>query len=379
MAVTFYFPTRLIFSRDAASDLIAELARDDQPRLIFLTDRGILQAGLDQAFMNKLAEAGIPTNVFSDIPGNPNVPDMMPAYEAAKEMGATHVVALGGGSVIDTAKAVGLLLAHPDVDWEDFQWGRAKITTPSYPVIAIPTTAGTGSEVTKVTVIGDRTGFKKGVLHPNVFARAAILDGMLTLSLPPKLTAATGMDALVHAIEAYTGKRASPMTDIFALSAMRAIVTWLPEANRNGSNVAARQAMTEAAAMAGIAFDQSALALAHALGGPLTSTYHLHHGLGVSVLLPATLDFNYPAIPSGRWDALRDALGLPQNAQPADLPVWSRKFIGNLSLPVRLAEVGLQSQDIPKIAEGATRMAMFGNNVRPATVDELIQLLTDNL
>jgi len=379
MSNLFYFPTRLVFSNDAAADLLQELKGDSPPRIMFLTDTGVVDAGLAAPFLQALAAAGIVTETYSQIPGNPNVQDMLPAFQAAHKMSATHVAALGGGSVIDTAKAVGVLLAHPDMDWEDLQWGRAKIERPSFPVIAIPTTAGTGSEVTKVTVVGDHTGFKKGVLHPFVFTRAAIVDGSLALSLPPKLTAATGMDALVHAIEAYTGKRAAPMTDLFALAAIRAIVAWLPEATANGRSLAARQAMAQAAAMAGIAFDQSGLALAHALGGPVTATYHLHHGLGIAALLPATLSFNAPAIPEARWEPLRQALGLAAEARPDVLASWARAFVGQLGLPVRLGEVGLQKADIPQIAQDATRMAMFGNNVRPATVEELIALLEANL
>ena len=378
MSNLFYFPTRLVFSSDSTADLLQELRADSPPRVMFLTDTGVVDAGLAAPFLQALAAAGIVTETYSQIPGNPNVQDMLPAFQAAQKMSATHVVALGGGSVIDTAKAVGVLLAHPGMDWEDLQWGRTKIERPSFPVVAIPTTAGTGSEVTKVTVIGDHTGFKKGVLHPFVFTRAAIVDGSLALSLPPKLTAATGMDALVHAIEAYTGKRAAPMTDLFALAAIRAIVAWLPEATANGRSLAARQAMAQAAAMAGIAFDQSGLALAHALGGPVTATYHLHHGLGIAALLPATLSFNAPAIPEARWEPLRQALGLAAEARPDVLASWARAFVGQLGLPVRLGEVGLQKADIPQIAQDATRMAMFGNNIRPASVEELIALLEAN-
>ena len=379
MANTFHLPTRLVFSNDAAADLVLELKNDSQPKILFLADAGVMAAGLAAPFLQALATAGMTAETYTDCPGNPNVPDVLPAYAAAQRIGATHVVALGGGSVIDTAKAVGLLLAHPGADWEDWQWGRAKIERPGYPVIAIPTTAGTGSEVTKVTVIGDRKGFKKGVLHPYVFARTAIIDGSLALSLPPKLTAATGIDALVHAIEAYTGKRATPMSDVLALAAMRAIVTWLPQAASQGRLLAARQAMSEAATMAGIAFDQSGLALAHALGGPLTATYHLHHGLGIAVLLPAALSFNAPAIPETRWYALRSALGLPQEARPEALAGWARTFVGALGLPVKLSEVGLRKEDIPQIAQDTTRMSMFGNNIRAASVEELAALLEANL
>jgi len=183
----------------------------------------------------------------------------------------------------------------------------------------------------------------------------------------------------VHAIEAYTGKRAAPMTDVFALAAIRAIVAWLPEATANGRNLAARQTMAQAATMAGIAFDQSGLALAHALGGPLTATYHLHHGLGIAALLPAAVSFNAPSITEARWEPLRQALGLPAQAQPDALASWARAFISQLGLPVKLSEVGLQKADIPQIAQDTTRMAMFGNNIRPATVDELIALLEANL
>jgi lactaldehyde reductase len=379
MGKMFYFPTRIIFSDDSVADLMNELESNDPVKVILLTDAGLLKAGIVEPFLKKLSEAGISTEVFSDIPGNPNVPDLLPAFAAAQQLKATHVVALGGGSVIDTAKAVGILLANPEVDWEDLQWGRIKVSNPSFPVIAIPTTSGTGSEVTKVTVIGDRKGFKKGFLHPFVFARTAIIDGSLTLSLPSNLTAATGMDALVHAIEAYTGKRATPMTDVLALGAIRSIVRWLPEATRNGNNLDARQAMSEAAAMAGMAFDQSGLALAHAIGGPLTATYHLHHGLGIAVLLPATLSFNAPGISETRLAELKKALDLPLSPNPEDLANWARKFIGDLGLPTRLSEVGLQKQDIPKIAEGTTHMAMFGNNIRTASEADLISLLETNL
>jgi len=375
MGSLFYFPTRLVYSSDASTDLLQELSGIESPSVIFLTDDGIIAAGIAQNFYNKLKEAGISFEVYHNIPGNPNVQDVLPAVDAAKKAGANCVVALGGGSVIDTAKAVGILLGNPGLDWEDIQWGRAKIEKPPFPVVAIPTTAGTGSEATHVTVIGDHTGFKKGVVHSAVFCKSAILDGSLTLSLPPHLTAATGMDVLVHALEAYLGKRANPMTDQLALGAIRAAVRWLPEATRNGGNLAARKAMIEAAAIAGIAMDQAGLGLVHALCGPLAANYHLHHGLGVAVLLPPVLAFDAPAISADRWETLRDALQMPVSARPADLGDWSNKFLAGINIPTRLGEIGLQRNDIPKIAEGATRMAMFGNNIRVATLEECVSLL----
>jgi len=375
MAYSFHLPTRLIVSSDAAQDLCDLLSSPHESQLLFLTDQGILNAGIAHPVLSRLGEAGISHTLFSEVPENPNVQDVLKALQAARDVAVTHIAAFGGGSVIDTAKAVGILASHPDMNWEDLQWGRTTIQNPALPVIAIPTTAGTGSEVTHVTVIGDSAGFKKGVVHAQVFPKAAILDGGLTLSLPARLTAATGMDALVHAIEAYLGKRANPLTDLYAAAAMQAVVQWLPVAVADGSNLAARKAMILAATYAGIAMDQSGLGLAHALCGPLAGKYHLHHGLGVAVLLPPTLAYNAPLIPSEKWAVLKNGLGLSADAQPQDLGNWAQGFLQRLGLPVLLSELGIQPVDLPKIAEDAGRMAMYANNLRQATLDDCIQLL----
>jgi alcohol dehydrogenase class IV len=183
----------------------------------------------------------------------------------------------------------------------------------------------------------------------------------------------------VHAIEAFLSRKANPVSDIFALSAIRSIVKWLPEAYKNGSNLEARKQMAMAATLAGISFDQSSLGLVHALAGPLCGTYHLHHGLGVATLLPATIEFDAPAIPTERWVSLRDALGLPQDAKPEGLGNFARDLLKTLGMPTRLSEVGLKAEDIPVIAETATKMAMIGLNVRPADVEDCKKVLEAGL
>jgi alcohol dehydrogenase class IV len=180
-------------------------------------------------------------------------------------------------------------------------------------------------------------------------------------------------------MEAFLSKKANPVSDLFALQAIRAIVKWLPEAYKNGSNLEARKQMAMAATLAGISFDQSSLGLVHALAGPLCGTYHLHHGLGVATLLPATLEFDAPAIPADRWDALRDALGLAADAKPADLADFARNLLQSLDLPTRLSDVGLKAEDISAIAESATKMAMIGLNVRPATAEDCQKVLEAGL
>jgi alcohol dehydrogenase class IV len=375
MPHTVYCPTKLIFSDDAAADLARELGVLGAGPVMVITDAGILATGILDRLMPALATGGRAVAIFGDVPGNPGVTTVTAALAAARAAGVTALVALGGGSAIDVAKAVSVLLTHPGVTWEDLQAGRAALKRPGVPLIAAPTTAGTGSEVSHVAVIGATDGFKKGVVHAALFPAVAIVDGGLALSLPPKLTAATGMDALVHAIEAYLGRRANPRMDLLALGALRAIVRSLPVAVIDGANLAARRELAQAAAWAGMAMDQAGLGLCHALCGPLSAHHDVHHGLGNAVLLPAVSAFNASAISAERWSALRHALGLPIEAVPAWLAPWARAFVEQLGLPARLGELGLDGSTFPAIAAEAIRMAMIGNNVRPAGAAECLVVL----
>lgn len=375
MGYTFYCPTKIIFSDSAGDDLARELGEKAEGCVFILADSGIMKAGIPEPIVEKIGQAGWKTVLYGEVKGNPNVNDVDKAVKVAREAGATHIVSIGGGSVIDTGKAVSILLTNEGLDWEDLQWGRASITTVPLPMAAVPTTAGTGSEVTHVAVIGDRKGFKKGVVHATIYPKLTVVDGGLALTLPAKLTAATGMDVLVHALEAYLGKRANTVSDLLALSAIKAVVQWLPVATHHGDSLEARRAMAQAATMGGIAFDQSGLGLCHALGGPLATHYHVHHGLGVAVLLPATLLFNSVAIPEGRWEVLRTALALTPTAKPDVLHDWAQDFLIELGLPTRLSELGVEHSSIEQMANETTRMAMFGNNPRVASVEDCCRLL----
>ena len=375
MAHTVYCPTKLIFSDDAVSDLERELASFGAGPVMVVTDAGILGTGILDRLRPGLGAGRRPIEVHSDVPGNPGVATVAAALSKAQAIGASVLIAVGGGSAIDVAKAVSVLLPHPGISWEDLQAGRAKLSGSRVPMIAVPTTAGTGSEVSHVAVIGATDGFKKGVVHASLFPSIAIVDASLALSLPPKLTAATGMDALVHAIEAYLGRRSNPSMDLLALGALRAIVGSLPEVVADGANLVARREMAQAAAWAGMAMDQAGLGLCHALCGPLSAHHEVHHGLGNAVLLPAVLAFNAPAISPGRWPTLQDALGLPEDAGPDVLAGWARSFVSGLGLPTRLRDVGLDGATFPAIAAEATHMAMIGNNVRPAGEAECLAVL----
>lgn len=377
MAYTVHCPTKIIFSDDARADLRHEIGALPTGPALIITDTGIVSAGILARVLPDIA--GEPFEVFSDVPGSPGVAAVADALEKAKACGAMAIVAVGGGSAIDVAKAVSVLLAHPGVRWEDLQAGRAALTGRRVPLIAVPTAAGTGSEVSHVAVIGAPDGFKKGVVHPSLFPAASIVDPSLALSLPPRLTAATGMDAFVHAIEAYLGRRANPSMDLLALGALEAIVRSLPAAVADGAAIAARREMAQAAVWAGMAMDQAGLGLCHALCGPLAAHHEVHHGLGNAVLLPAVLGFNAQAIPTERWPPLRAALSMPAAAVPAALALWARAFIAGLDLPTGLEQLGLHAADLPSIAAEAQRMAMIGNNPRPAGEAECLAVLTSAL
>jgi alcohol dehydrogenase class IV len=375
MTHTVYCTTKLIFSDDAVADLERELASFGPGPVMVVTDAGLLATGIIDSFIPALASGSRSVEVFSDVPGNPGVSTVAAALAKARAIGTNALVAVGGGSAIDVAKAVSVMLPHADMSWEELQTGQAKLSGSRVLMIAVPTTAGTGSEVSHVAVIGAADGFKKGVVHASLFPSAAIVDAGLALSLPPKLTAATGMDAFIHAMEATLGRRANPSMDLLALGALRAIIGSLPGAVADGADLAARRGMAQAAAWAGMAMDQAGLGLCHALCGPLSAHHEIHHGLGNALLLPAVLAFNAPAIPPGRWPALRDALGLAEAATPDALAGWARSFVGGLGLPTRLRDVGLDGSSFPAIAAEATRMAMIGNNVRAAGEAECLAVL----
>jgi alcohol dehydrogenase len=333
-----------------------------------------------------LSTGGWQAAVFTEVQSNPTVRDVEGALALAKETQAQALVALGGGSVIDVGKATGLLMTNGG-QYAEYQWGDRPITQPILPLIAVPTTAGTGSEMTKVTVIEDEeTHFKRGVLSPHLFAHTAVLDPALTLSLPPHLTAATGVDVVGHAIEAYVGRRANPITDALALEAVRRAWQHLRRATHQGDDLVARQEMMLASTLAGLAFDQSGLGIIHSLAGPVAARYGLHHGLCVGLLLPHGLAYNLPVLPAApapegneagldKRTALLQALGMPASLSDEEVIERVQAWLQDLGLPSTLRQLEITDPDLPSMAEEASRMTLLPNNPRPATADDCQRLL----
>jgi alcohol dehydrogenase len=378
MLFTYHLPTKIIFGQPALEAVKAELAQLQAERVLFVSDPGLVQLGLVAQFTAGLSEAGYAVTPFTEVSSNPTTTEVAAGLALAREQGTQVLIGLGGGSAIDVAKGIAMLMTNGG-DYADYQWGGKAITARSLPLLAIPTTAGTGSEVSRVAVIVDPANpFKKGVLSPLMFPHAAIVDPELTRSLPPRLTAATGMDAFIHALECYIGQRANPYTDQFCLAALETIWTALPQAVSNGNDLAARQAMLLAALWGGTAMDHAGLGLIHALSGPLTGHLHLHHGLSNALILPYALRFNLPAIPPERRARLNRIFGLPGEADGERLVETLTHFVRSLGLPTHLRELNqpLEGIDWAAIAADTTRMVLLQNNPRPVSAADCAMLLT---
>ncbi|HEY53846.1 MAG TPA: iron-containing alcohol dehydrogenase [Caldilineae bacterium] len=377
---TYHLPTKIIFGQPALEALANELDLLEAKRILLVSDPGLADIGLVERIEVGLSNEGRAIVAFTEVSSNPTSTEVAAGLTLARELQAQAIIALGGGSPIDVGKGIAMLMANGGV-YADYQWSGKAITRRSLPLLAVPTTAGTGSEVSKVAVIVDPDRpFKKGVLSPHMFPHAAIADPELTRSLPAWLTAATGMDAFIHALEAYTGRRANPYTDMLALAALETVWWALPEAVADGEDMAAREAMMLAALWAGTAMDHGGLGLIHSLSGPLTGQFHLHHGLTNAILLPPILRFNLPAIAPERRARLKQTFGLAPTAADEALVNALARFVADLGLPTSLSEIAdLSTLDDPAtrdaIVEDTLRMAMTPNNPRQVTADDVETLL----
>ncbi len=379
MATQFYLPVRVQFGAKALSKLADLLVPAD--RVFVVTDKGIEAAGIAGAVTGIVREKGCAYEVFSDVAPNPTSELAAQATDALRAFGATKVVAVGGGSPLDLGKIVSALAANSR-PLSDYQWNGFDFENPALPYIAIPTTAGTGAEVTRCAVIGDR-GVKKGINSDRLFAQCAIIDPELMTGLPPFLTATTGMDALTHAIEAYTGLKAQPITDAWAEKAIELIGGSLVTACTNGSDVQARTDMAVASMLAGVAMDQAGLGLVHAMSGPLCTQYHLAHGEANTLLLAPVMRFNAPSC-AKRYRRVAELLGCDcaglTDGQAADLAVRTvEDLFHKTGVKVNLAKYGVTADSAQTIAQGAFKMYMIANNPRKASEEDCKAVFLDML
>jgi alcohol dehydrogenase class IV len=379
MMFTFNLKTKIVFGQPVQTALQIECSTLGVKQVLLVSDPGLEKLGLVAELVAALKAANIGVISFTQVTSNPTTEEIAAGLEVAQAEKVTALVALGGGSPIDVAKGIAMLLANGGA-YADYQWGGKAITERSMPLIAIPTTAGTGSEVSKVAVVSDpANSFKKGVLSPLMFPHVAIADPTLTRGLPAELTAATGMDAFIHAIEAYVGLRANPFTDQFALAAMRTTHEYLPRAVANGADLEAREKMMLAALWGGIAMDHGGLGLVHSLSGPLSAYGHLHHGLSNALILPYVLRFNAPKIASERLQTIKNLFDVDEKQSDDDLFTTVKNFITALGLPTTLSDIDIHLEDENRraLALETLRMVLIKNNPRATTETNCVQLLDE--
>jgi alcohol dehydrogenase class IV len=361
------YPTPLRIGAGVVADLPAACRELGLARVLVVTDPGVRALPWFSRVEQPLADAGLLGAVFSDVSPNPTDADVARGLEALRSSGSDGVVLCGGGSAMDVGKCVALLADNPGTvfDYEDVG-DNFKRADPDKvkKTIAIPTTAGTGSEVGRCAVIADpRDHAKKIIFHPRLLPSLVLADPELTLGLSPRLTAATGMDALAHSFEAFCAPGYHPMADGIAVEGMRLVAEWLPVAVADGANLTARTHMMMAATMGAAAF-QKGLGLVHALSHPLGGLTGLHHGTANAIFLPYVLEFNRAAVAS-RMDHLARALNLPAPGVDGVL-AWLLRLRAELGMPHTLADVpGFDEAALIAVAKMAMDDPSLGSNPRP--------------
>lgn len=366
---TITYLTQIEFGPGSAKELPRALGELGMKRPLLVTDSGLARSGI----VARLADLFTAAAVFDATPQNPTEDAVEAALELYRAARADGVVAVGGGSPMDLAKAVALLVTHapPLQQYAAILGGVAKIG-PTAPVIAVPTTAGTGSEVGRGALITFRDGRKLALLSPHLIPRRAICDPELTLELPPRLTAATGMDALTHCIETFLSPRDNPPAEAIALDGVGRAWRSIVRAVEDGRDLAARTEMMMAALEGGLTF-QKGLGAVHALSHPLGAIERpvFHHGTLNAVILPAVLEFNEGHV-GDKYDRLRRAAGLPDGA---DLVAAVRQLNRRIGLPSGLAEIGFTEALVPRIVTGALEDHSGATNPRPAAAADYERIL----
>ncbi|WP_419907691.1 iron-containing alcohol dehydrogenase [Hoeflea sp.] len=385
MSAFAFHTTPQIIARPGAAGGIAEIAGGRLGQaVLFVTDKGIRNAGLDQSAIRSLEDAGNSVTVFDAVEADPSLDTLMKSVEAAKGCGATGVVALGGGSSLDVAKLTALLAGSgEDIDEA---WGVGNAKGPRLPLVLVPTTAGTGSEVTPVSIITVGGEEKRGVSSPVILPDTAILDAELTVSLPAPATAATGIDAMVHAIEAYASKNANnnPVSRMLATQALTLLGANIEAAVFTPGDLDARGAMLLGSTLAGMAFANSPVAAVHALAYPIGGTFHIPHGLSNALVLPTVLRFNAAEAENGsyRLYAQLGPYAFPDLDGAGGAQEGCAAFIDRLSalaekigLPKRLRDVGIGEEALPKMASDAMKQTrLLVNNPRHVAEDDALAI-----
>ena len=365
---------RIVMGPGAIGQLAQEALGLKAEKVLFVTDKGIIKAGLLRRAQDVLEGSKIKYAVFDGVEPDPRYQITEDCVETIRREKADLVIGFGGGSPIDIAKASAIMTTNEGPIAKYF--GVELVPKPGLPTLIVPTTAGTGSEVTPIVILSDEVEkLKKGIVSRHLFPAVALLDPELTLGLPANITASTGIDALIHAIEAYTSVNATGMSDIFSLRAMELLYDNIRTAYANGNNLEARSAMLEGSLLAGIAFANAGVTAVHAFAYPIGAEFHIPHGIANTLMLSHVMRFNLLGNVS-RFADISETFGLftegLDELRIAELSIEAiERLAKDLRVPTHLAEFGITEKDIPALAEGVMKATrLLANNPRVMTLED---------
>lgn len=371
----FVLPTRIVFGAGSSKNLAQELTDMGKKKPLIVTDKGLINAGVVGKVLQGLTQAGMNYDIFDEIEPNPRDLTVQRGYELAKALGSDALVAIGGGSSMDTAKGIGVLLTHGGVisDYE----GLGKVKKPICDLIAIPTTVGTGSEVTFWSVITDTNRhFKMSVGSPLIAPKVALVDPELVETLPPAIVASTGMDALTHAVEGYTCTLAEPITDACGIYAIRLLAENLRKAVWENDKEA-KGNLLMGSLIAGICFGNSDIAGVHCMGEALGGLYDTPHGVAMAILLPYVMEYNYVS-DYKKFAEMAKAMGENIDGLPEEQAAYAaisavEKLNKDLKIPT-LVEIGVKLDDLPELAKRSALNVSVDSNPRVATEKDFLDI-----
>ena len=374
MVKVFSTTPRIVMGPGSIKTIGIEVKARSAKRVLIVTDKGVIAAGLLKSIEESFKAAKINYAVFDKVEPDPRYEIVADCVEMAKKTRAQLLVGIGGGSPMDITKTAAIMLTNKGPIGAYF--GVNLVPKPGLPIILVPTTAGTGSEVTPIAILSDEgEKLKKGIVSPYLYPTISILDAELTLGLPPHVTSATGMDALIHGIEAFTSINATGITDMLNLRAIELIYKNIRIAYAKGDNIEARSAMMEGALLAGIGFANAGVTAVHAFAYPIGAEFHIPHGVANTLMLPHVIRFNVLGNLE-KFAQLAKPFGIPtqglDNLQIVDKVIAAiDRLADDIKVPRHLAEFGVKEKDIPMLAEGALKSTrLLVNNPRNLTLED---------
>ncbi len=365
---------RIIMGPGSLARVVDEIDRFNSKKIMIVTDAGLVDAGIAGKLEEQLKTSRIKFAIFDKVESDPRIEIAEQAAKEVKAQGADLVIGIGGGSPIDIAKSAAILASN-NADINSY-FGIDLIPGPGLKTIIIPTTSGTGSEATPIVILSDeKEKLKKGIVSPYLFPDVAILDPELTIGLSPLITAATGMDAFIHAVEAYMSNGANSMTNIFAIQAIKLISNNIRTAFANGNDIEARSNMLEGSLLAGMAFANAGVTAVHAFAYPIGAEFHIPHGIANSIMLVPVMEFNKLGNLNKFAELAQiigvDTVGLSLEESAATTINAMQSLMKVLQLPSCLKEFGVTESDIPMLAQGVMKVTrLLANNPRTLTVKD---------